>query len=163
MWVYRNRPLRGTHPIVLFDWQPSRHSDHPREFLKTFSGTVVTDGYQVYHKLAKERWDLKVAGCWVHARRPFAEFIKSVGQDASKWSIAQEAYSLITEIMHIANTFDDFSATERKNSVILFFLKSGCLFRMGKTEVLTGNSQQHNRKSSRLQHKSGRLSSCIFI
>lgn len=114
MWVYRNRPLRGTHPIVLFDWQPSRHSDHPREFLKTFSGTVVTDGYQVYHKLAKERWDLKVAGCLVHARRPFAEFIKSVGQDASKWSIAQEAYSLITEIMHIANTFDDFSATERK-------------------------------------------------
>lgn len=94
MWVYRNRPLRGTHPIVLFDWQPSRHSDHPREFLKTFSGTVVTDGYQVYHKLAKERWDLKVAGCWVHARRPFAEFIKSVGQDASKWSIAQEAYSV---------------------------------------------------------------------
>ena len=71
MWVYRNRPLRGTHPIVLFDWQPSRHSDHPREFLKTFSGTVVTDGYQVYHKLAKERRDLKVAGCWVHARRPY--------------------------------------------------------------------------------------------
>ena len=51
IWVYRNRPLRGTHPIVLFDWQPSRHSDHPREFLKTFSGTVLTDGYQVYHKL----------------------------------------------------------------------------------------------------------------
>ena len=114
MWVYRNRPLRGTHPIVLFDWQPSRHSDHPPEFLKTFSGTVVTDGYQVYHKLAKERRDLKVAGCWVHARRPFAEFIKSVGQDASKGSIAQEAYSLITEIMHIDNTFDDLSATERK-------------------------------------------------
>lgn len=61
-----------THPIVLFDWQPSRHSDHPREFLKTFSGTVVTDDYQVYHKLAKERRDLKVAGCWIHARRPFA-------------------------------------------------------------------------------------------
>lgn len=70
MWVYRNRPLRGTHPIVLFDWQPSRHSDHPREFLNTFSGTVVTDGYQVYHKLARERRDLKVAGCWIHARRP---------------------------------------------------------------------------------------------
>ena len=114
MWVYRNRPLRGTHPIVLFDWQPSRHLDHPREFLKAFSGTVVTDGYQVYHKLAKERRNLKVAGCWVHARRPFSEFIKSVGQDASKGSIAQEAYSLITEIMHIDNTFDDLSATERK-------------------------------------------------
>ena len=92
MWVYRNRPLRETHPVVLFDWQPSRHSDHPREFLNTFSGTVVTDGYQVYHKLAKERRDLKIAGCWVHARRPFAEFIKSVGQDTARGSIAQEAY-----------------------------------------------------------------------
>lgn len=64
---------------------------------------MVTDGYQVYHKLAKERHNLKVAGCWVHARRPFAEFIKSVGQDTAKGSIVQEAYSMITEIMHIDN------------------------------------------------------------
>ena len=62
---------------------PAVH-DHPREFLKTFSGTVVTDGYQVYHKLEKEREDLKVAGCWIHARRPFADFIKSVGLTAAK-------------------------------------------------------------------------------
>lgn len=114
MWVYRNRPARGTHPIVLFDWHASRRSDHPREFLKTFSGTVVTDGYQVYHKIASERRNLKVAGCWVHARRSFAEFIKSVGPDAARGSIAQEAYSMITEIMHIDNTFDDLSISDRK-------------------------------------------------
>jgi transposase len=114
MWVYRNRPRRGTHPIVLFDWQPSRRSDHPREFLKDFSGTVVTDGYQVYHKLGKERADLKIAGCWVHARRPYAEFIKSVGLTAAKGSIAQEAYDRITEIMHIDNGFDDLSKSDRK-------------------------------------------------
>lgn len=115
--------MRGTHPIVLFDWQPSRHSDHPREFLNTFSGTVVTDGYQVYHKLARERRDLKVAGCWVHARRPFAEFIKSVGQDTAKGSIAQEAYRMITEIMHIDNTFDDLSVTDRKKQRQLVLLE----------------------------------------
>lgn len=123
MWVYRNRPLRGTHPIVLFDWQPSRHSDHPREFLNTFSGTVVTDGYQVYHKLARERRDLKVAGCWIHARRPFAEFIKSVEQDTARGSIAQEAYRMITEIMHIDNTFDDLSVTDRKKQRQLVLLE----------------------------------------
>lgn len=78
MWVYRNNPKLSNHPVVLFEWQPSRKADHPREFLKGFSGTLVTDGYQVYHKLADEREDLKVAGCWVHARRPFAEFIKSL-------------------------------------------------------------------------------------
>lgn len=114
MWVYRNRPIRGTHPIVLYDWQDSRRSDHPREFLKNFSGTVVTDGYQVYHKLGKERDDLKVAGCWIHARRPFADFIKSVGLTAAKGSIAQEAYDKITEMLRIDNTFDDLPASDRK-------------------------------------------------
>ena len=114
MWVYRNRSLKGTHPIVLYDWQDSRRSDHPREFLKTFSGTVVTDGYQVYHKLEKEREDLKVADCWIHARRPFADFIKSVGLTAAKGSIAQEAYDMITEMLRIDNTFDDLPVSDRK-------------------------------------------------
>lgn len=114
MWVYRNNPRSSRYPIVLYDWQPSRKADHPREFLKDFSGTVVTDGYQVYHKLSNEREDLTVAGCWIHARRPFAEFIKSVGTEASKGSIAAEAYSMITEIMHMDNDLDDLSNHDRK-------------------------------------------------
>ena len=114
MWVYRNRPLKNTHPIVLFDWQPSRRADHPREFLKNFSGTVVTDGYQVYHTLDKERPDLNISGCWVHCRRPFAEFIKSVGPETAKGSVAQEAYDMITEIMHLDNGYDDLSPRDRK-------------------------------------------------
>ena len=114
MWVYRNNPHCSKHPIVLSDWQPSRKADHPREFLKDFSGTVITDGYQVYHKLGKERQDLKISGCWIHCRRPYAEFIKSVGVKAAKGSIAAEAYSMITEIMHLDNGFDDLSNTDRK-------------------------------------------------
>ncbi len=114
MWVYRNRPLRKAPPIVLFDWQPSRRADHPREFLSNFTGTVVTDGYQVYHKLGNERPDLNIAGCWIHSRRPYAEFIKSVGTSTAKGTIAQEAYDMITEIMHIDNGFDDLSPTDRK-------------------------------------------------
>ena len=114
MWVYRNRPSSKSPPIVLFDWQPSRRADHPREFLKDFSGTVVTDGYQVYHKLGKERPDLNVAGCWIHARRPYAEFIKSIGTQAAKTSLAQEAYDMITEIMHLDNDYDDLSPSDRK-------------------------------------------------
>lgn len=91
MWVYRNRTTHSLPPIVLYDWQSSRRSDHPRDFLKDFSGTVVTDGYQVYHKIARERQDLKVAGCWIHARRPFADFIKSIKDSGTKGTIAHEA------------------------------------------------------------------------
>lgn len=114
MWVYRNRKTHGTHPIVLFDWKSSRRSDHPRDFLKDFSGTVVTDGYQVYHKIANERQDLKVAGCWIHARRPFAEIVKSIGISNAKGTIAQEAYDRITEILRIDNNFDDLPVNDRK-------------------------------------------------
>ena len=74
----------------------------------------MTDGYQVYHKLEKEREDLKVAGCWIHARRPFADFIKSVGLTAAKGSIAQEAYDMITEMLRIDNNFDDLPVSDRK-------------------------------------------------
>ena len=44
------------------------------EFLKNFSGVCVTDGYQVYHTIEKEREDLKIAGCWAHARRRFNDY-----------------------------------------------------------------------------------------
>lgn len=114
MWVYRNRPLKNSHSIVLFDWQPSSRTDHPRDFLRKYSGVVVTDGYQVYHTLGKERPDLNVAGCWVHARRPFAEFIKSIGTETAKGSVAQEAYDMITDIMHLDNGYDDLSPSDRK-------------------------------------------------
>lgn len=72
MWVYRSSASQDEKPVILYDWQPSRRADHPRDFLKSFSGVVVTDGYQVYHKISHERKDLTIAGCWVHARRPFA-------------------------------------------------------------------------------------------
>ena len=113
MWVYRNNPLQTDCPIILYDWQPTRKADHPRNFLKDFSGIAITDGYQVYHKISKERDDLTIGACWVHARRPYAEFIKSIGLKASKGTIAQEAYDMITEIMHIDNTFDDLSNEDR--------------------------------------------------
>lgn len=114
MWVYRSRPCAASPPVILFDWQPSRRTDHPREFLKDFSGTVVTDGYQVYHTLDNEREDLNVSGCWIHARRPFAEFIKSIRSgDAANGSIAQEAYDMITEMLHIDNGFDDLPSKDR--------------------------------------------------
>lgn len=115
MWVYRNKVMRSTHPVILYDWQSSRKADHPREFLKDFSGTVVTDGYEVYHKLAREREDLTIAGCWIHARRPYAEFIKSLGKETSaKGTIALKAYDMITEILHIDNGFDDLPVADRK-------------------------------------------------
>ena len=51
----------------------------------------------------------------IHARRPYAEFIKSLDKKSSaKGTIAQKAYDMITEILHIDNGFDDLPVTDRK-------------------------------------------------
>ena len=68
MWVYRTARLNQDKHIILYEYQPSRNASHPRKFLKDFKGICVTDGYQVYHTIEKEREDLRIAGCWVHTR-----------------------------------------------------------------------------------------------
>lgn len=69
MRVYRTRKMYPDKQIVLYEYQPTRNASHPRNFLKDFKGVCVTDGYQVYHTIEKERGDLKIAGCWAHYPR----------------------------------------------------------------------------------------------
>ena len=99
-------------PIVLYEYQKTRKADHPRQFLKDFKGVVVTDGYQVYHKLAKERQDLNVAGCWSHARRRFSEAYKAAGSKA-KTTVAAIALAKIQEIWKIESSLENLSSEER--------------------------------------------------
>lgn len=114
MWVYRNGTCDDDHPVVIYDYQPTRRADHPREFLKGYSGTLVTDGYQVYHTLEKQRDDLKVAGCWIHAKRKFAEIVKAIDTGPPENSIAAQAAKRISEIFHLDNGLDDLSKEERE-------------------------------------------------
>ena len=58
MWVYRTGFMYNKKPIILYEYQLTRNASHPRAFLKDYSGICVTDGYQVYHTLEKEKEDL---------------------------------------------------------------------------------------------------------
>ena len=57
MWVYCSGYMYPDKQIVLYEYQRTRNASHPREFLKDYSGICVTDGYQVYHTLEKEKED----------------------------------------------------------------------------------------------------------
>ena len=59
MWVYRSGFMYPKKQIILYEYQKTRNASHPREFLKDYSGICVTDGYQVYHTLEKEKEDLR--------------------------------------------------------------------------------------------------------
>lgn len=77
MWVYHSDIDYGTPPVYIYEYQPTRKADNPRKFLQDFCGTLVTDGYQVYHTLQEERpYDIIVAGCWAYTKRKWAEIVK---------------------------------------------------------------------------------------
>ena len=78
MWVYRSGFMYPERQIILYEYQKTRNASHPRNFLKNYTGICVTDGYQVYHTLEKEREDLRIAGCWVHCRRRFHEALEVI-------------------------------------------------------------------------------------
>ncbi len=114
MWVYRNGSCDPAHPIVIYDFQKTRRTDHPKEFLKDYSGTLVTDGYQVYHTIEKQRDDLQVAGCWVHAKRKFAELVKVKASESIDATVSAEAVKRISAICHIDNKLDGLSKEKRE-------------------------------------------------
>ena len=113
MWVYRTGRMYTECQIVLYEYQRTRNASHPREFLKDFSGVCVTDGYQVYHTIEEEREDLKIAGCWSHARRRFDEAVKALPKAKQKDSRAYLALTMIQAIYREEKLLKDLPAEER--------------------------------------------------
>ena len=71
------------------------------------------NGYESYHTLARRRPDdLKVAGCWAHAKRRFAEIVKAAKKKQAlspSQEIAAEAVKKIDYIYHIDNKYKESS------------------------------------------------------
>lgn len=115
MWVYRSGSMCKANQVVLYDYQKTRKADAPYGFLSGFDGKLVCDGYQVYHTLEnREDTDFKVAGCWVHARRPFAQVYKSLGEEKAAGTVAAEALVQIQNIYHTDKKLLKLSPSERK-------------------------------------------------
>ena len=113
MWVYRTGAMSRGGRLILYQYQKTRNASHPREFLKDFSGICVTDGYQVYHTIEKEREDLLIAGCWTHARRRFSEALKAMPKEQQSGSIANLALKQIQAIYNEEGKLSDLPARER--------------------------------------------------
>ena len=64
------------HPVVLYDYSPTRSGEVPKQLLEGYSGLLQTDSYAGYHGVA-DRHDIELIGCWAHARRKFDTAIKA--------------------------------------------------------------------------------------
>ena len=65
-WVYHN----SIQKLVLFDYREGRSREGPSEILKTFTGYLQTDGYNVYDIFDKQN-QITHIHCMAHARRMF--------------------------------------------------------------------------------------------
>ncbi len=85
IWVRTSGPPGRR--LVLYDYDPSRGGSVPKRLLDSFSGVLLTDGYEAY-SAAVQAHVLTHAGCWAHVRRKFEEARKVQAQPDTRARIA---------------------------------------------------------------------------
>ena len=116
MWVHITGELSPVPKIIVYEYQKTRHSDHPKEYYREFNGILMTDGLEQYHKLAREQEGIVNANCFAHARRHFANAIKAMGkgnQKAVESSVAYKALMRIGAIYKLEESLKTLSLKER--------------------------------------------------
>lgn len=109
MWVYRTSGC-AEYPIVLYEYQPSRKAEHAAAFLKDFSGWLHADGYQGYHKLPE---NIRVVGCWAHARRKFDEALQTLPKEKRQESLAATGECYCTRLFQLEQALVELTPEER--------------------------------------------------
>ncbi|AIQ14919.1 IS66 family transposase [Paenibacillus durus] len=110
VWLYRTGSSGPS--VVLYEYQPSRGGEHPRNFLAGFGGILQVDGYAGYHKVK----GVKLAGCWAHARRGFDEALKALPPSQPKvGTAAQEGLTFCNRLYAIERETNELSPDERRD------------------------------------------------
>ena len=107
MWLYRTGKYTKT-PVVLYEYQETRHHEHPEAFLKAFKGYLLTDGLQQYHLL-----DVINVGCWAHIRRKFDDALKVMDQDQRAGSNAQKGQDFCNKLFAYERAWANLTSKER--------------------------------------------------
>lgn len=100
MWIFRGGDI--THPTLVYQYHPTRAGSVAAEFLRGYQGCVQTDGYGGYDFL--DHWPgVAHVGCWAHARRKFADVIKTLGPSKSrkKTGLADQALEYVGKLYAI--------------------------------------------------------------
>jgi len=108
MWLYRTG--REGPAIILYDYQTTRASKHPRQFLSGFKGYMHVDGYAGYNGLP----DIVLVGCLSHARRKFDEALKALPAEQRNAPVAaKEGLDYCNQLFAIERELQDVTPEER--------------------------------------------------
>ena len=108
MWVYCTGNVPRAPPIVLFEYQPTRSGQHPKEFLKGIEKPFYlhTDGYAGYNAVVNAIH----AGCWGHLRRKFEE---AMPKNAPKDNKARIGFEYCQKLFMLEREYVDLNPDQR--------------------------------------------------
>lgn len=95
MWLYKTGEPKN--PIILYDYQKTRSSSCPKDFLKGFSGILQTDGYSGYNHVE----DVKRLYCLAHIRRRYFDIVSKLKDEALKDSRAVIGFNFCEQLYAI--------------------------------------------------------------
>lgn len=91
LWVYHAPETK----LTFCDYDPSRGANNPARHLKNYTGTVQSDGLEVYEIIAKAFPQIEHYQCLVHARRKFEAALTNDKKRAEHvLLVIQEIYAL---------------------------------------------------------------------
>ena len=106
MWLYRTGQYTAN-PIVLYDYQTTRSSANPIKFLTGFKGHLHADGYSGYKTLAQNSGgNIKLCGCWAHARRKFNEAIQSAPPEVQENCISRKGLEYCDKLFALERRYE---------------------------------------------------------
>lgn len=84
--------------INIYEFNKTRNIDQTSQYLKDYKGYVICDDYAGYNRLRKENPNIKLARCWAHARRRFADIVKDMPKENKPKSIAYKILLAIQKL-----------------------------------------------------------------
>ena len=104
VYVYRSS-LNSKRQIMIYSFNETREIAKTAEWLKDFEGTVVCDDYAGYNFLKKKNNKIKLQKCMAHARRRFADILKSLKESERKGTKSHEILSLFGKIFELESQY----------------------------------------------------------
>jgi transposase len=105
MWPYCGDQ---DHPVIVYDYTPTRERAGPEKFLEGYRGHLQADAYGGYDAFFKDpARGLTEVGCWAHARRYFHKALES---DRTRMGVA---LSLIAQLYAVEKQARPLTASER--------------------------------------------------
>ena len=104
---------KDKYPIVLMHYSSNRNEKTAEFLFDGFSGYMQTDGYPGYNIVAN-REGVTQLGCWAHARRRFADIIKSGASDTKSKNLAKELVTMVAKLYVIEKEIKDDPPDKKK-------------------------------------------------